>query len=111
MSFGCRRGLAGLSFFLDGEDLTGAESKLTQAAMDRVLACHLLTRVVFHSQSDVAGLLEVRVPLCSHTLNEFNLIIQYNFIRTNTTQVVSQDGQVCVHSFLTGSNFEEKVGV
>lgn len=56
----CRRGLAGLRFELDGEDMTGAESKLTQAAMDQLLACQLLTRVVFHSQSDVAGLLEVR---------------------------------------------------
>ena len=44
---------------LDGEDMTGADSKLTQASMERYLACSLLTRVVFHSQSDIAGLLEV----------------------------------------------------
>ena len=45
-----------------GEDLTGAEARLTQAEMDRVLGCQLLTRVVFHSQADIAGLLEVSKP-------------------------------------------------
>ena len=57
-----RRGLASLRFTHAGEDLTGAEARLTQAEMDRVLGCQLLTRVVFHSQADIAGLLEVSKP-------------------------------------------------
>lgn len=59
-----RKGLASLKFMYDNDDMTKAESKLTQEAMEELLACSLLTRVVFHTQTDIAGLLEVFPAIC-----------------------------------------------
>ncbi len=56
----CRKALAGLRFELDGEDLTGADSRLTQAQIERRLAVGLLARASFHGQADITSLLEVR---------------------------------------------------
>ena len=48
-----------LSFILGDEDLTGNDDKLTQETLDLKLACNLLPKIVFHSQAEIAGLLEV----------------------------------------------------
>ena len=48
-----------LRFEYGGEDMTCLEQRLTQAAIDRVLASDLLVRAAFHGQSDMTALLEV----------------------------------------------------
>ena len=53
-----RKGLAGLRFELGGEDLTGADARLTQAAIESRLAVGLLARACFHGQADITALLE-----------------------------------------------------
>jgi hypothetical protein len=53
-----RKGLAGLRFELGGEDLTGADAHLTQAAIESRLAVGLLSRACFHGQADITALLE-----------------------------------------------------
>ncbi|KAK9914871.1 hypothetical protein WJX75_001641 [Coccomyxa subellipsoidea] len=53
-----RKALAGLTFQLDGEDLTGADARLTQAQIERRLAIGLLARASFHGQADITSLLE-----------------------------------------------------
>ena len=58
----CRRALASLRFEVDGEDLTGADARLTQAAIERQLAVGLLARASFHGQADITALLEVPLP-------------------------------------------------
>jgi hypothetical protein len=58
----CRKALAGLTFQLDGEDLTGADARLTQAQIERRLAIGLLARASFHGQADITSLLEVCLP-------------------------------------------------
>lgn len=55
----CRRGLSSLKFQLNGEDKTGQESKITQRLIDEHLCAQLLPQAVFHTQTDIAGLLEV----------------------------------------------------
>lgn len=57
-----RKALAGLTFQMDGEDLTGADARLTQAAIERRLAVGLLARASFHGQADITSLLEVYLP-------------------------------------------------
>ena len=66
-----------LKFFYDGEDLTGADSRLTQETMEGHLCCNLLTRVVFHTQTDIAGLLEVPFNI---QLWEANLLYEQRFV-------------------------------
>ena len=56
----CRKGGASLTFHLNGQDLTGAEAKITQRLIDEHLHADLLPKAVFHTQTDIAGLLEVR---------------------------------------------------
>lgn len=54
-----RRGSGGgLKLWIDGEDCTAAEVRLTQAAIDSLLGTHLLGRTVFYGQNDVSALLE-----------------------------------------------------
>ncbi|BDA43191.1 hypothetical protein COCOBI_04-2030 [Coccomyxa sp. Obi] len=53
-----RKALATLRFELDGEDLTGADARLTQATIERRLAVGLLARASFHGQADITALLE-----------------------------------------------------
>ncbi len=60
----CRKSLAGLRFELDGEDLTGADARLTQARIERELSVGLLSRAAFHGQADITSLLEA----CQHGL-------------------------------------------
>ena len=55
----CRIKGAKLRFFMDGEDLTENDDKMTQERLNLLLGCQLLTKVVFHSQAEIAGLLEV----------------------------------------------------
>ena len=52
--------MAKLTLEVAGEDLTKAEARLTQAAIEEHLAVNLLARVAFHSQTDITALLEVR---------------------------------------------------
>ena len=54
-----RRGRGALRFELDGVDKTGAEQRLTQAAIDETFSTDLLTRAVFFGQTEVNALLEV----------------------------------------------------
>ena len=63
-----RRGLATLSFHLAGQNLTTQEARMTQRLIDEHLSAYLLPRVVFHTQTDIAGLLEVRAA-CRTTPN------------------------------------------
>ena len=58
-----RKALAGLRFELDGKDLTGADARLTQAAIERELSVGLLSRAAFHGQADITSLLEARLLL------------------------------------------------
>lgn len=58
----CRKALASLRFELDGEDMTGADARLTQAEIERRLAVGLLARASFHGQADITALLEVLLP-------------------------------------------------
>ena len=60
----CRKSLAGLRFDLDGQDLTGADARLTQALIERELSVGLLSRAAFHGQADITSLLEARVMSC-----------------------------------------------
>ncbi|KAK9831419.1 hypothetical protein WJX81_003210 [Elliptochloris bilobata] len=53
-----RKQLARLTFELGGTDCTGADARLTQAAIEARLAASMLARVAFHGQADVNGLLE-----------------------------------------------------
>ncbi|KAK9831282.1 hypothetical protein WJX74_010231 [Apatococcus lobatus] len=53
-----RKKLAKLTLKIAGEDLTKAEARLTQAAIEEHLAVDLLARVAFHGQSDITALLE-----------------------------------------------------
>lgn len=55
----CRKKLAKLTLEVAGEDLTKAEARLTQAAIEEHLAVNLLARVAFHGQTDITALLEV----------------------------------------------------
>jgi len=57
-----RKQLASLRFLVDGEDLTGADARLTQMAIERRLAVSLLSRAAFHGQADITSLLEVPAP-------------------------------------------------
>lgn len=59
-----RKQLASLQFLVDGEDLTGADARLTQMAIERRLAVSLLSRAAFHGQADITSLLEVPAPVC-----------------------------------------------
>lgn len=54
-----RRG-SSLRFWVDGEDRTKLELRLTQAEIDHVLGSELLGKTVFYGQSEVNALLEVR---------------------------------------------------
>ena len=54
-----RRG-SSLRFWVDGEDRTKLELRLTQAEIDQVLGSELLGKTVFYGQSEVNALLEVR---------------------------------------------------
>lgn len=56
----CRKGRGALKFELDGQDRTGAEMKITQAAIDEAFSTDLLTRAVFFGQTEVNALLEVK---------------------------------------------------
>ncbi|KAK9812526.1 hypothetical protein WJX73_005975 [Symbiochloris irregularis] len=53
-----RRGIASLTFQLDGQDLTMQETRMTQQQIDQHLCAQLLPRAVFHTQTDIANLLE-----------------------------------------------------
>ena len=55
-----RRGLARLRFELGGEDISGAEARITRDLLERHLAVSLLGRAVFHGQADLHALLEVK---------------------------------------------------
>lgn len=71
-----KRGLLSLRFEYDGNDMTKAESRMTQEDMDRLLGCQMLTRVVFHSQSEIAGLLEVRCLDCRGPMRSLSLYLR-----------------------------------
>ena len=58
---GCRRGKGALRFELDGEDLTKADKRLTDAEIARHFPLDLFERAVFYGQTDVSALLEVSV--------------------------------------------------
>ncbi len=49
-----------MRFELNGEDLTGADARLTQAVIERELSVGLLSRAAFHGQADITSLLEAR---------------------------------------------------
>ena len=52
--------MAGLRLELNGEDMTGADSRLTQALIEEKLSVNLLSRAAFHGQADITSLLEAR---------------------------------------------------
>lgn len=55
-----RKGLAALRFEAGGEDCTGADARLTQAALEARLGVGLLSRAAFHGQADITAMLEAR---------------------------------------------------
>ncbi len=48
---------------MNGEDLTGADARLTQAVIERELSVGLLSRAAFHGQADITSLLEASLLL------------------------------------------------
>ncbi len=62
----CRKKLAKLTLAIGGQDLTKADARMTQAAIEEHLAVDLLARVAFHGQNDVTALLEASrsAPSC-----------------------------------------------
>ena len=56
-----RRGKGALRFELDGQDLTKADKRLTDAEIARHFPLDLFERAVFYGQTEVSALLEVGV--------------------------------------------------
>ena len=60
-----RRGKGALRFELDGQDLTKADKRLTDAEIARHFPLDLFERAVFYGQTEVSALLEVNLPIVS----------------------------------------------
>ena len=59
-----------LTYSVGGEDMTLADSRLTQAAMDRDLGAQVLARVAFHGQHTVGSLLDANDAALKAALGE-----------------------------------------
>lgn len=96
----CRKSLATLRFEVDGEDLTGADARLTQAAIERRLAVGLLARASFHGQADITALLEVpsRAPC-----DAVHSAVSSYCLRIRLTRRPHQAGSYKCHLAITSS--------
>jgi len=85
-----RRGKGALRFELDGQDLTKADKRLTDAEIGRHLPLDLFERAVFYGQTEVSALLEVSV-----TRLHASQLLSRKFIRCNCQPTLRRSQQVC----------------